>query len=168
MKDLLNTFSIEQILFFIVLIAAAIKGVISWIDWAKEKGDKLFHKKHKELTLQKSVENLTKAQEAMRCDIDRCQSQLKQTVNEIKVSIDLLMQSDKDDIKSYITREHHYFCYVLGYIDDYNLDCIERRYKHYEDEGGNSFVSDLMKDIRALPKKVINIDSYSHVQNIER
>lgn len=168
MKDLLNTFSIEQILLFIVFAAVAIKGVISWIDWVKERGDKIFEGKHKKLTLQKSVENLTKAQEEMRCDIDRCQSQLKQTVNEIKTSIDLLMQSDKDDIKSYITREHHYFCYVLGYIDDYNLDCIERRYKHYEDEGGNSFVSDLMKDIRALPKKVINIDSYSHIQNIER
>ena len=168
MKDLLNNFSIEQIILFIVLIAAAIKGVISWIDWAKERGDKIFHKKNEKLTLQKSVENLTKAQEAMKCDIDQCQLQLKNTINEIKAAIDLLTESDRDDIKAYITREHHYFCYVLGYIDDYNLDCLERRFRHYEDEGGNSFVSDLMKDIRALPKKAINMESYSHVTNIER
>lgn len=168
MKDLLNTFSIEQILLFIILLAASIKGVISWIDWVKDKGDKIFHKKNEKLTLQKSVENLTKSQEAMKCDINKCQNQLKDTINEIKQAIDLLMQSDKDDIKSYITREHHYFCYVLGYIDDYNLDCIERRYKHYEDEGGNSFVSDLMKDIRALPKRPINIDTYAQIKTINK
>lgn len=168
MKELLNTFSVEQILLFIVLLAAAFKGVVSWIDWAKDKGNKIFEGKHKKITLQKSVENLTKAQEAMKCDIDACQLQLKETINEIKKSIDLLTESDKDDIKSYITREHHYFCYVLGYIDDYNLDCLERRFKHYEREGGNSFVSDLMKDIRALPKKVINVESYTNVKNIER
>jgi hypothetical protein len=32
MKDLLNTYSVDQILMFIVLLAAAIKGVVSWID----------------------------------------------------------------------------------------------------------------------------------------
>ena len=37
------------------------------------------------------------------------------------------------------------------WIDDYSLDCIERRYKHYIDEGGNSFIGQLMIEIRKLP-----------------
>lgn len=56
----------------------------------------------------------------------------------------MLIDSDRDDIKSYITREHHYFCYQKGWIDDFSLDCCERRYKHYSDEGGNSFIGQFM------------------------
>lgn len=66
--------------------------------------------------------------------------------------IDMLIESDKDDIKSYITREHHYFCYKIGWIDDFSLDCIEKRYKHYTDEGGNTFIGGFMEELRALPK----------------
>ena len=72
-------------------------------------------------------------------------------LKDLSTKIDMLIDSDKDDIKSYITREHHYFCYKLGYIDDFSLDCIEKRFKHYSDEGGNSFIENFMKDLRALP-----------------
>lgn len=65
----------------------------------------------------------------------------------------MLIDSDKDDIKSYITREHHYFCYQVGWIDDFSLDCLERRYQHYEDEGGNSFIAGFMNELRTLPKQ---------------
>ena len=63
-----------------------------------------------------------------------------------------MVESDKDDIKAWITEKHHFYCYEKRHIDDYSLDCIEKRYAHYQDEGGNSFVEDLMKDIRKLPK----------------
>lgn len=65
----------------------------------------------------------------------------------------MLIDSDKDDIKSYITREHHYFCYQIGWIDDFSLDCLEKRYRHYADEGGNSFIEGFMDELRALPKQ---------------
>ena len=70
--------------------------------------------------------------------------------------IETLIESDKDDIKAYITKEHHYFVYQKGWIDDYSLDCIERRYDHYVAEGGNSFIKGLMEEIRNLPKKESN------------
>ena len=66
---------------------------------------------------------------------------------------DLLVESDKDDIKAFITREYHYFCEQKGWIDDYSMDCIERRYNHYLEERGNSFIAQLMEAIRALPRK---------------
>ena len=40
-----------------------------------------------------------------------------------------------------------------GYIDDFSMDAIEKRYDHYKAEGGNSYISDLMHDLRKLPKK---------------
>ena len=56
----------------------------------------------------------------------------------------MLIESDKDDIKAYITREHHFFCYEQGWIDDFSLDCLEKRYAHYKIEGGNTFIDGFM------------------------
>ena len=41
----------------------------------------------------------------------------------------------------------------MGWIDDFSLDCLERRYQHYADEGGNSFIEGFMEELRALPKQ---------------
>ena len=142
MENLLKTFTIEQIILFTVLLAAAIKGIVTWIDWANQKLNNKLSQKQNEDEFKKDMNALKTTVTTINEKIDNMTS-----------LIDLLMISDKDDIKAYITREHHYFCYELGYIDDYNLDCIERRYSHYVKEGGNSFVEELMKDIRALPKK---------------
>lgn len=153
MKDLLNTYSVDQILLFIVLLAAAIKGVVSWIDWAKGRGEKIIQKKNKKTALEDSVNSLIKAQKDMEGSINSCQAQIKNTINDISKAITLLTESDKDDIKAWITEKHHYFCYQVGWIDDYSLDCIEKRYGHYKDEGGNTFIDELMEEIRALPKR---------------
>ena len=72
-------------------------------------------------------------------------------IDKMARAVDILIASDKDDIKAWITEKHHYFCYDLGYIDDYNLQCIEARYKHYKEEDGNTFIDGFMGDIRALP-----------------
>jgi len=149
MKQLLETYSIQEIIIFIILLAVAIKGVITWIDWAKGKIMEKMGKKKEEETLKQDINELKET-------VDK----ILDKITQIDDTIDLLVASDKDDIKAYITREHHYFCYKLGFIDDYNLDCIEKRYSHYKDEGGNSFVEDLMREIRALPKKTIEVTSY--------
>ena len=33
------------------------------------------------------------------------------------------------------------------------MDCIEKRYGHYIQENGNSYVADLMQNLRSLPKQ---------------
>ena len=79
------------------------------------------------------------------------QQQMTQTLEKLSEKIDMLIDSDKDDIKSFITREHHFFCYQKKWVDDFSLDCIEKRYSHYKEEGGNSFITGFMNDLRALP-----------------
>jgi len=66
--------------------------------------------------------------------------------------IAMLIESDREAIKAYITEQHHRFVYEVGWIDDYSLDCLEKRYSIYEREEGNSFVLGLMNELRDLPK----------------
>ena len=80
------------------------------------------------------------------------QNNTDEYLQKMSQKIDLLIQSDKDAIKSYITGEHHKFCYDLKEIDDFSLDCLQKRYRHYADEGGNSFIEGFMQDLRKLPR----------------
>ena len=76
--------------------------------------------------------------------------ELKTLVTQITKKIDMLIHSDRDSIKAYITKEHHHYI-KKGWIDDYTLNCIEKRYSHYQDQGGNSFIANLMEELRDLP-----------------
>lgn len=148
MKDLielLSTYSVGEILIFIVLLALAFKGVVDFYDWAKKKIqgviDTHTEEETEQTTIKDNIDELFKMQKAQ-----------KESIDKLTESVNLLIQSDKDDIKAWITEKHHYYCYQLKYIDDFSLDCIEKRYAHYRKEGGNSFVEDLMRDLRSLRK----------------
>ena len=73
----------------------------------------------------------------------------------------MLISSDKDSIKAWLTAQHHHFM-EKGTIDYYSFDCISRRYEHYKEEGGNTFIDDLMEDINNLPK----IGDKKHIHSI--
>lgn len=161
--ELLSTYSVGEILIFIVLLALAFKGVVDFIDWAKKKAkgqiDEINTQKEEKDTIKENIEELFKMQKAQ-----------KEAIDKMAESVNLLIQSDKDDIKAWITEKHHYYCYQLKYIDDFSLDCIEKRYAHYKQEGGNSFIEDLMKDLRSLKKVSSTLvrQEQSHQHNEEK
>lgn len=142
MIDLLKNFSLEQIILFLILLGLAIKGLVSFFDWAVERNKKSAMKMNKPIQLENNIEHNAK-------EIEDTKKAIEQLANQI----DLLVQSDKDSIKTFITQQHHHFCYGEGWIDDYSMDCIEKRYGHYKKEGGNSFIDDLMQDLRDLPRQ---------------
>ena len=78
--------------------------------------------------------------------------ELSGAVDRLAEKVELLTESDKDDIKAFITREYHYFCEQKKWIDDYSMDCIEKRFEHYQQEGGNTFVGTLVEQLRSLPR----------------
>lgn len=143
MAQLFTHYTVSEIILFIIILAIAIKKLIQFIDWARKRTRQAIAEKDKPLELacitQKHDEQL-----------EHIQSEL----NSLKDSISLLIESDIDDIKQSLTKDHHYFCYKLKSIDDYSLDCMERRYSHYKEEGGNSFVQTLMEEVRALPRRI--------------
>lgn len=140
--DLFSKYSFIDILTVVIMLGLSIKGIISFFQQIKHYTKKIVYKSDES---DKIKENL-KQQEVEIKD-------LKSSIQQINKLIRLLIESDKDDIKAFITRQHHYFVYQKGWIDDYSLDCIEQRYNHYEDQGGNSFIASLMKELRALPKQ---------------
>ena len=158
--ELLSTYSVGEILIFIVLLALAFKGVIDFYDWAKKKIQGVIDihtgEEIEQTTIKDNIDELFKMQKAQ-----------KESIDKLTDSVNLLIQSDKDDIKAWITEKHHYYCYQLKYIDDFSLDCIEKRYAHYKKEGGNSFVEDLMRDLRSLRKVSSTLVRQEQSQNDE-
>ena len=154
MEKLLQHYSVTEIIIFIVLLAIATKEVVTWVEWAVQKIREKVKNSNRHEELKNDMDEIIKSQK----DLVNMITEISQELQKTNIAVEQLKASDKDDIKAYITEQRHYFCYRLGYIDDYNLDCIEKRYQHYVDDyHGNSFVADLMKEIRQLPKKS-NID----------
>ena len=148
MKEILNllsTYSLDQILVFIIMLSLAVKGGVDFYDWVKKRFN----------TTMIDRENQNKKKEEITENIDKLfemQKEQSKAIDNLTKSVDLLLRSDRDDIKAWITQQHHHYRYELKYIDDLSLDCIEKRYAHYKAEGGNSFIEDLMTDLRSLKK----------------
>lgn len=147
--DLLSKYSISEILIFIVMLVIATKQAIEFIDWAK---GKITKRDAKHINQYEEEKDLLTEIQYFKKEIKNTQD----TLNKMQEQIDLLINSDKDAIKAYITKEHHYFCYEKEWIDDYSLDCLEKRFSHYVEEKGNSFIESLMNELRKLPRQEPN------------
>lgn len=152
MLEFVAAYSVEEILIFIIMLAAAVKGAISFFDWAGERLKKHFDSGYEATKKQNLVDDRLSRGDKKFDEVSARQDEMDRRLGKISQQLDLLIASDRDDIKAFITREHHYFCYQKKWIDDYSLDCLEKRYKHYVEEHGNSFIEELMNEIRALPK----------------
>lgn len=148
MAELITNYSWSEIILFVIAFAAAIKGVVTFWDWGKDRLRKVYDKEDKI----EEIKSLMVENKKQMNEFSNIQAQTINEIQHLKENITNLTASDKDDIKAWITEKHHHFCYEIKYIDDYSLDCIEKRYAHYVDEGGNSFISKLMEEIRNLPK----------------
>lgn len=144
--------SFVNILIWIVLIAFAIKGFIGYMDWVQNEMDIAISKRKKTEKKEESIQEQIDKNRKENQELKENQQKMMELINELTKKIEMLIDSDKDDIKSFLTREHHYFCYQQGWIDDYSLECCERRFEHYRAEDGNSYIEDFMKEMRALPK----------------
>ena len=111
MIDLLSKYSTGEIITFIVILFLAIKGVINSWDWAREKVLKIFKKEsRKEQEKRELDEKLLSYDEKIE-QVIKAQEELNDYISNMMRKINILIDSDKDDIKSFLTREHHYFCY---------------------------------------------------------
>lgn len=153
MIELLQKYSPSDILMFTILLALAVKSLISFFDWAYERFQRIFNKEYSKLNKQQELEKRLQHGDEMIKTLEANQQMTDKILQNLSTKIDILVDSDKDAIKSYITKQHHYFCYQIGWIDDFSLDCLEKRYGHYADEGGNSFIEGFMEELRALPKQ---------------
>ncbi|MCD8397509.1 MAG: hypothetical protein LUD12_10100 [Lachnospiraceae bacterium] len=156
MEDLLTQYSIGDIMIFVILLAFAVKEAVTFYDWARDRvkkvTDKDYKTKKEQEELEKQVEGLEKFY-AEKDRVDKGFDEIHEAIKKINSQIDMLIDSDKNDIKAYITREHHYYVHDKKWIDDYTMECIENRFLVYEKEHGNSFVETFVKELRRLPRK---------------
>lgn len=153
MVALLQQYSLSDILMFTVFLALAIKSLISFFDWAHERIKRVFNKQYSKLTKEQELEQRLQHNDKVMTTLKENQKETDKILKDLSDKIDMLIDSDKDAIKAYITREHHFFCYQQGWIDDFSLDCLEKRYQHYSDQGGNSFIAGFMDELRSLPNQ---------------
>ena len=163
MIELLSTLSLSQILLYAILILFAVKEGLSLKDFFKQRADAHYNKSNNE---KKQIDEILEEIKSLKDNMDenkKTYRELLQHIEELqqewliqaeerKTSIKLLIKSDRDAIKSFIVKEHHYFM-EQGWIDDFSLDIIERRFATYQEEGGNSYACDLVKDLRDLPNR---------------
>jgi len=134
--ELLATYSIEQIILFCIGIAMAGKKLLELVDYYKNRGKKVYEEQsHIEASL---------AQIAT----------LAENIDKINKRLDLLTESDKDDIRSWIVEKYNYYkANPDEKIDSYIMDTIERRFNHYQTEGGNSYISSIVEELREKYKE---------------
>lgn len=156
--SLLSKFSVGEFLILLITIALALKGIITFFDWVRERVVAAYNKKFNKDTEKTRLEKRLQGFEDEEKEQNEKITNIVQSMEKIQESIKLLIHSDKEDIKSFITKEHHYFCYNQKWIDDYSLDCIEQRYEIYTKEHGNTFIEALMRDLRALPRVPYNVE----------
>lgn len=156
MEELLTKYSLTEIILFIFVFFTSLKGFSTLWDYFYDKIKKHLKKETEEeqdkIDITKQLADISTQIENINTQHMLDRQELIKKIDETNATISVLLASDKDDIKSWITEKHHYFCYECKCIDYQSLDCIEKRYRHYVDEGGNSYVADLMNEIRALPK----------------
>ncbi len=167
MGQLLAKYSITEIVVFLVLLGFAIKELVTFFDWAHNRLKKTFDKEDEHEEIKEQLETVVSRLSDIETHFNTMISENRIKYSEMQQSIDLLIASDKDDIKAWITAQHHLFVYEYKCIDDYSLDCIEKRYSHYKDEGGNSFIELLMSEIRALPKVSVLPEQKGVEENVE-
>ena len=156
MEELFTKYTLTQIILFIFVFATSLKGFFTLWDYFYDKIKKHFKEETEEeqdkIDIAKHLADISAQIENINAQHTLDRQELIKKIDETNATISVLLASDKDDIKSWITEKHHYFCYESKCIDYQSLDCIEKRYRHYVDEGGNSYVADLMNEVRALPK----------------
>ena len=156
MEELFTKYTLTEIILFIFVFATSLKGFFTLRDYFYDKIKKHFKEETEEeqdkIDITKQLTDISAQIENINAQHMLDRQELIKKIDETNATISVLLASDKDDIKSWITEKHHYFCYESKCIDYQSLDCIEKRYRHYVDEGGNSYVADLMNEIRALPK----------------
>lgn len=134
---LLDSYSLEGMLLFFGAITLVIHTMGKAWEWI---WDKLRHK----YSIQTEEDKLREIIKRL----DTIDSKLEST----DISLQQIQNTQLQDARSYIFDRHHHFVHTQKCIDDMSLQLLELRFNFYKSSGGNSYVENLMLELRALPR----------------
>lgn len=154
MVELIGQFGIVQVLLILLI---GIPAIVNFIAWCKKLWSKREEFKNENIEKGKRIEARAEEKEARFSNGEQRMDLLEDNVKELrKIAenqerlINLLIQSDQLDIKSWLKAQHERWM-DLGCIDNQMLDLVTQRFSIYEKEGGNSWAKRLTDDMRSLP-----------------
>lgn len=139
MIELLTKFDITTIILVLFMTAVAIKEVFELYHYFY---DKIYGKYEKQDNEKDTIDNLSTTL-----------ASVLQQVKDIDKKINLLQESDKDAIKSWIVGLYHKYKENPKALGAMQMDLLERRYGHYKDQGGNSYIDQLVEGLRTIYKE---------------
>lgn len=142
METLLQTYSGTQIILFVFLLAVAFKEVLELIKYYKKEGLSFLTKEKKN-----EQQDLQIAENSKKLD------EILNRLELLQDKVSQLEQSDKDGIKAWIVYRYREIQKQPQQLDSMGMDLLERRFQHYKAEGGNSYIEELMENIREIYKK---------------
>jgi len=152
LQILFSQHSLEELIVLIVLILLAVQGIWKAIGFFVEKYNIATGKKVDSIQWK---ENLAESLTNLDSKIDLLSEQNEKThekQEQLEDTVTLLQERMQENTRSYLIDAHHKFCYQIKKIDDLNLQSLERRYLYYKSSGGDTFVDNLMEDVRELPR----------------
>ena len=177
---LFSQYSLESIIILVLLIAVSIKFVTDLWEHFYNKAKKYFNfkdekeERHNEIlqrldTLQKStdaqhdinakrdgqikkISEQLDAQDKEALELRKTMSTQIQKFENLESRVHIVSEQLQDSTRAYIIDKHHHFCYRLHAIDDMSLQDLERRFMFYKSAGGDTFIDNLMEDVRKLPR----------------
>lgn len=158
MAGLIETFGLGTVVIILLIGGAAIVKFIEWCKktWQKRKdfaneNQQIGIKKEQELEARE--ERLAKGEARMDA-LEENVKKLTEMAEKQQKMIELLIQSDELDIKSWIKAQHEKWI-PLGCIDGQTLDILEQRYAIYAKEGGNGWAKKQVEELRKLPTATV-------------
>lgn len=119
-----------------------------------------FRKKRKEHRAEIADEALEENQDEAEIENMKNEIQnLKKEDERILCKIDRILAEQESARQQFIIETHAWMyrmwfeCKKRGYVTSMDLQTIEERYEFYKKRGGNSYVDDLIKEIRQMTRK---------------
>lgn len=119
-----------------------------------------FKKKRKEHRAEIAEAALDEAKEDHRLDkLEQKIHCLEVADEKVNLKLDKIVAEQEIGRQQFIIETHAWMyrmwfeCKKRGYVTSMDLQTIEERYEFYKKRGGNSYVDDLVKEIRAIERK---------------
>ncbi len=139
MENLLNAFDFKTIMLVLFFTAVGARELIQLYRY--------FH-----IRIYGSFEKQENAKDTM-VQMEKSMQSVLMELKDIDKKLSLLQVSNRDSIKSWILMSYRKYKEDNTQLDNMQMDLLERRYQHYKDQGGNSYIDEIMEELRTIYKK---------------